>query len=256
MIELSIDGDVAHITLNRPEKMNALDADAVAALGHAFAEAETAQVRALVLSGRGRAFCAGRDISGVDPETDDVEAYLGGLVAPLLARMRAFPAPTFAAAQGAALGVGLGLLVATDVVYLGESARIGSPFGAIGAVLDSGGHALFLERLGAHRTLDLIYTGQLLSGREAVDAGLFARAYPDDELLSATLDAARRVATGPTAAFVQSKRLLQRIADERLGLLDVIEAETRAQRTVQGTDDYRAGFRAFQTKQKPAFLGR
>ena len=79
-------------------------------------------MRALVLRGEGRAFCAGRDISGVDPRDDDVIGYLGGLVTPLLKRMSAFPAPTFAAAHGACLGVGLGLLIATDVVYVAESA--------------------------------------------------------------------------------------------------------------------------------------
>ena len=79
-------------------------------------------MRALVLRGEGRAFCAGRDISGVDPRTDDVEGYLGGLVTPLLRRMAAFPAPTFAVAHGACLGVGLGLLIATDVVYVADTA--------------------------------------------------------------------------------------------------------------------------------------
>ena len=163
MIDLRIDGDVAHILLDNPSKLNALDEVSLVELDAAYAEAEASGVRALVLRGEGRAFCAGRDISGVDPRDDDVMGYLGGLVTPLLKRMSAFPAPTFAAAHGACLGVGLGLLIATDVVYVAETAKIGSPFAALGATLDSGGHALFYERLGAHRTLDLIYTGRLMS---------------------------------------------------------------------------------------------
>ena len=115
-------------------------------------------MRALVLRGEGRAFCAGRDISGVDPATDDARGYLGDVVTRCCGGSRAFPAPTFAAAHGACLGVGLGLLIATDVVYVADTAKIGSPFANLGATLDSGGHALFFERLGAHRTLDLIYT--------------------------------------------------------------------------------------------------
>ena len=117
--------------------------------------------------------------------------YLGGLVTPLLRRMAAFPAPTFAVAHGACLGVGLGLLIATDVVYVADTAKIGSPFENLGATLDSGGHALFFERLGAHKTLDLIYTGRLMSGDEAVASGLFSRVFPADEVLQQTRDAAR-----------------------------------------------------------------
>ncbi len=168
MIDLAIADDVATIVLNAPSKLNALDERALADLDAAYEAAESAGVRALVLRGEGRAFCAGRDISGVDPRDDDVLGYLGGLVTPLLQRMARFPAPTFAVAHGACLGVGLGLLIATDVVYVAESAKIGSPFAALGATLDSGGHALFLDRLGAHKTLDLIYTGRLMSGAEAV----------------------------------------------------------------------------------------
>ena len=179
MIELTVNDGVAEITLDAPEKLNALDPAALAELDDAYQRAEHADVRALVLRGEGRAFCAGRDISHVDPAPDDVLGYLGHLVTPLLKRMSRFPAPTFAVAHGACLGVGLGLLIATDVVYVAESARIGSPFAKLGATLDSGGHALFYERLGAHRTLDLIYTGRLMSGAEAVASGLFSRVFPD-----------------------------------------------------------------------------
>ena len=168
MIELTVADGVAEVVLNAPEKLNALDPAGLAELSDAYAEAErraeTGEVRALVLRGEGRAFCAGRDISGVDPREDDVLGYLGGLVQPLLERMASLPVPTFAVAHGACLGVGLGLLIASDIVYVADSAKIGSPFANLGATLDSGGHWLFTERLGAHRTLDLIYTAELMSG--------------------------------------------------------------------------------------------
>ena len=256
MIDLTIADDVAHVTLNAPAKLNALDEQALRDLGTAYDEAERADVRALVLRGDGRAFCAGRDISGVDPRDDDVMGYLGGIVTPLLRRMSAFPAPTFAVAHGACLGVGLGLLIATDVVYVAESAKIGSPFAALGATLDSGGHALFLERLGAHRALDLIYTGRLMSGAEAVASGLFSRVLPDDEVVRATTDAAATAARGATRAFLESKRLIARIRDERLSLWDSVELENAAQAALCDTDDYREGFAAFQEKRKPDFHGR
>ncbi|WP_295034276.1 enoyl-CoA hydratase/isomerase family protein [uncultured Microbacterium sp.] len=261
MIDLDIDttsggAAVAHIVLNNPAKLNALDEQAVRDLGDAYAEAERAGVRALVLRGEGRAFCAGRDISDVDPRDDDVMGYLDGLVAPVLQRMAAFPAPTFAAAQGACLGVGLGLLIATDVVYVADSAKVGSPFAALGATLDSGGHALFVERLGAHRTLDLIYTGRLMSGSEAVAAGLFSQALPGEELLETTLAAAARAAEGATAAFVASKRLVAALRDQRLGLWESMAQENAAQAALCDTDDYREGFAAFQEKRPPRFQGR
>ena len=256
MIDLTVTDAVAHVVLDNPAKLNALDEEAIRELDAAYAEAEASGVRALVLRGEGRAFCAGRDISGVDPRDDDVLGYLGGLVTPLLQRIAAFPAPTFAAAHGACLGVGLGLLIATDVVYVADSAKIGSPFAALGATLDSGGHALFFERLGAHKTLDLIYTGRLMSGSEAVQSGLFSQVFPADEVLGATTAAAERAAQGATGAFVASKELIRRLRDERLGLWASIEIENAAQAALCDSDDYREGFAAFQEKRPPRFTGR
>lgn len=259
MIELIIENGVAEIVLNAPEKLNSLDEDALAELSDAYDDAASAaadgRVRALLLRGEGRAFCAGRDISGVEPETDDAVAYLDGLVTPLLKKMSAFPAPTFAAAHGACLGVGLGLLIATDVVYVADSAKIGSPFAKLGATLDSGGHWLFTERLGAHRTLDLIYTADLMSGADAVASGLFSRAFPAEELLPATRATVERVAQGATGAFRASKELVASIRDRRLGLWESVGDENAAQGQLCSSADYAEGFRAFQEKRMPAFRG-
>ncbi|MRH29333.1 enoyl-CoA hydratase/isomerase family protein [Microbacterium sp. SYP-A9085] len=255
MIDLDVHDDVAEIVLNAPARLNALDEDGLRELDRAYVEAEHAGVRALVLRGEGRAFCAGRDISGVDPAMDDVPGYLEGLLTPLMHRMASFPAPTFAAAHGACLGVGLGLLIATDVVYAADTAKIGSPFAALGAALDSGAHALFTERLGAHRTLDLVYTGRMMTGEEAVAAGLFSRVLPADEVRDATVGAARRAATGATAAFLASKAIVRRLRDERMNLWETLAAETVAQTRLSATDDYREGFAAFQDKRPPVFRG-
>lgn len=259
MIELSISGGVAEIVLNAPAKMNALDEAALAELEAAYDRAaegvESGEVRALLLRGEGRGFCAGRDISGVTPADDDVMGYLGGIVQPLLAKMSYFPAPTFAAVQGACLGVGLGLAIATDVVYVAENAKIGSPFANLGATLDSGGHWLFTERLGSHRTLDMIYTAELISGAEAVRSGLFSRAMPAEELLENTRAIVAKVASGATEAFRASKELVAEIRDARLGLWDSMAHENQAQADLCATDDYAEGFKAFQEKRKPVFKG-
>ncbi len=255
MIELDIQDGIARVTLNAPERLNALGPDDLRALDAAYAEAEAAGVRALVLRGEGRSFCAGRDIAGVDPATDDVSGYLDGLVTPLLRRMSAFPAPTFAAVQGAALGVGLGLLVATDVVFVAEDAKVGSPFAALGAALDSGGHWLLVTRLGPHRALDLIYSGRLISGTEAVAGGLFSRALPAEELEAAVSEAAGAAARGATQAFLASKRIVAGLRDGDLDLWSSVDAEARAQTALRDTADYREGFAAFQQKRPPVFRG-
>lgn len=255
MIELVIADGVAEITLNAPQKLNALDEAALAELAGAYRDARQAGVRALLLRGEGRAFCAGRDISQMDPATDDARRLLAEVVEPLLETIAAFPAPTFAAAHGACLGIGLGLLIATDVVYVAESARIGSPFAKLGAALDSGGHALFFERLGAHRALDLIYTGDLMTGNEAVAAGLFSRLLPDADLLDFTRGKVAAAAVGATASFLASKRLIAQLRDQRIGLWDSVAAESRAQGELRASADYREGFAAFQQKRQPTFRG-
>jgi enoyl-CoA hydratase/carnithine racemase len=259
MISLSIANNIAEVVLDAPYKLNSLDEQALTDLTQAYDDAAAAasrgEVRALLLRGEGRAFCAGRDISGVTPEADDAEAYLGGLVQPLLRKMSAFPAPTFAAAQGACLGVGLGLLLATDVVYVAENAKFGSPFAKLGATLDSGGHWYFTERLGMHRTLDLIYTAELMSGAEAVAQGMFSRAMPAVELLANTREIVSKVATGATGAFTASKELVAHIRDQRLGLWDAMAEENAEQARLCKTDDYAEGFRAFQEKREPKFTG-
>jgi 2-(1,2-epoxy-1,2-dihydrophenyl)acetyl-CoA isomerase len=256
MIDLVIENDIAEVVLNAPDKLNALDADSLAELGAAYDEAASAGVRALLIRGEGRAFCAGRDIAGVDPATDDVFGFMTDALTPLLRTMSAFPAPTFAAAHGACLGIGLGLLIATDVVYVADSAKIGSPFARLGATLDSGGHALFVERLGAHRALDLIYTAELISGADAVASGLFSRAMPDGDVLDFTRSTVARVAAGPTEVFLASKALVAAVRDDRLGLWDSIAGENRAQADLAGTPDFVEGFRAFQEKRTPTFRGR
>ena len=255
MIDLDIADGIARVTLDAPERLNALGPDDLRELTAAYTEAEASGVRALVLRGEGRAFCAGRDIAGVDPATDDVAGYLDDLVTPLLRRIAAFPAPTFAAAHGACLGVGLGLLAMTDVVYVAEDAKVGSPFAALGAALDSGGHWLLVSRLGPHRALDLIVSGRLLSGTEAVAAGLFSRALPASQLRGEVDAAATAAASGATESFLASKRIVAGLRDGSLDLWGSVAAENAAQARLRDTADYREGFRAFQEKRKPRFTG-
>jgi enoyl-CoA hydratase/carnithine racemase len=248
-------GDIAELVLNRPERRNALDQTAVAALKGALDEIEKSPPRALLLRGEGKGFCAGRDLSDAEPLTEDAEAILRDLN-PMIARLAGLRCPTVAAVQGAALGLGLGLALACDLLVVGESAKIGSPFAAIGAVLDSGSHHFLCSRIGPARTLELVYTGRFLSGAEAVDWGIANAVHPDDELLGAARSLVAAIGAGPTSAFLASKDLVARISTEGLPLEEVLAAEATAQGAAARTHDYGEGITAFQQKRKPTFTGR
>ena len=255
-VQIQVADGLAEITLDRPEKLNAFDDAMAGAFMSTLDEAEKADVRALVLRGEGKGFCAGRDLGDAKPGEEDGGAVLSEVYNPIFTRLAGFPAPTFAAVHGAALGVGLGLALACDVVYAANDAKIGSPFARIGAVFDSGGHHYFVRRIGSHRTLELIYTGRLLSGEEAAAWGLVNAAVPADELLETVRKVAGQVAAGPTATFRLSKDIVGRIETEALGLDAVLELEAAAQSAASRTADYAEGIGAFQSKRAPNFSGK
>jgi 2-(1,2-epoxy-1,2-dihydrophenyl)acetyl-CoA isomerase len=255
-VDLSIEGGLAEIVLNRPDKMNALNDAMVASLNECLDRAASQSVRAMLIRGEGSAFSAGRDLADAEPGNEDAEAIIESAFNPLIKRIAAFPAPTFAAVHGACLGVGLGIALACDVVYIADDAKIGSPFARIGAVLDSGGHSFFVSRLGTHRALELIYTGRLLSGTEAAALGLVNQSMARDALLTHARKIAAQVAQGPTAAFMQSKHLVRRIDEEALGLFAVLKCEAQAQGASGRTADYKEGITAFQQKRAAKFQGK
>src|SRR5207302_8664390 len=189
------------------------------------------------------------------PFTEDGEAILRAMN-PNIARLHGLRCPTVAAVQGAALGFGLGLALACDLLVVGESAKLRSPFAAIGAVLDSGSHLCLCSRIGPARTLELVYTGRFLSGAEAVEWGIANSVHADDELLGAARSLAATIAAGPTAAFLLSKDIVGRITDGGLSLDEVLAAEAAAQGAAARTHDYGEGMTAFLEKRKPAFTGR
>ena len=252
---LTFDGGVAELVLNRPAKMNAMNSAMVRELSESLDKVESEGARALLVRGEGRAFSSGRDLADADPLHEDGEAILRDVFNPLIERLAGLAVPTIAAVQGACLGTGLGLALACDIIYAADDARIGSPFARIGAVLDSGAHAAFVARVGAHRALELIYTGRLLSGREAAEWGLVNRSVAGADLVRRTREMAASIARGPTAAFVESKRIVRSITDASPSFAEVLAAEAAAQGRASRTHDYQDGISAFQEKRKPAFTG-
>jgi enoyl-CoA hydratase/carnithine racemase len=256
-VRLEINGGVAEVVLDRPDVLNSLDDDMVAEFHTALDNAldGTAAARCVLVRGEGRGFSAGRDLSTAEPLTEDAAAILGDVFNPLIARLAELPVPTIAAVHGACLGVGFGIAMACDLVYCAAKTKIGSPFANIGAVLDSGGHAALVGRVGPHRALELIYTGRLIDGNEAAAMGLVNGVVPDDELLEHVRGIAGSIAAGPTGTFVMSKRLVRRIVDEHLAFNDVLAAEAAAQGEAAGTPDYVEGMTAFMEKRRPEFTG-
>lgn len=248
------EGGLVEIVLNRPDKLNSINRRMLAELRQALDEAAAVSARALLLRGEGRAFSAGRDLAEADPENEDATAVLRNDFAPLLTRIYEFPAPTIAAVQGACMGGGLGLAFACDLIIAADDAQISSPFGRLGAVLDSGGHFHFAHLLGRHLALELIYTGRRLNGREAAERGLVNRSVAAAELEGTARKLAQEIAAGPTAAFRISKQVL--LGALRGSYRDVLEAEALAQGEASRTADYQEGMRAFKEKRPPVFKGR
>ncbi len=259
-ISLVTGGAVASLLLDRPGRRGALDEAALRALASVVddlvARVGAGDVRAVVVTGTSRAFCAGRDIVGVDPATEDAGEVLEQLVNPVVAALAALPVPTVAAVEGPALGIGLGLALACDLVVAAEDAVLGSPFGRIGAVLDSGAHRFLVDRIGAARTLDLVYTGRMLDGAEAQAWGVVDRVVATGTARAEAQALAAGFADGPTAAFAASKALVARVRDENPSLAEVLDAEAFAQREAGRGPDYREGFAAFAQKRPPTFTGR
>ena len=251
-----VDGSIAEVVLNRPDKLNALNDSALSALRSVFEDlGGRSEIRAVLLRGEGRAFCAGRDVVGVDPATDDARSVLADQVHPILRAIAAVPVPVVTAVQGACLGIGLGLMASSDIVYGATSMRIGTKFARLGAVLDSGGHALLVDRLGPHRAMELIITGELLDGVEAARVGLISRVVADEDLLTATRELVQEIANGPTATFTRSKKIITALREQRGGNDDFLDAEAEAQGAAGKTTDYIEGFAAFRERREPIFTG-
>src|SRR5262245_12266315 len=250
--------NVATITLNRPDAYNALNLPLGRELFSASIELdEDPDVRCVVITGAGRAFCAGGDVkdfvdnlSRIGAHIKELTTYLHGAIS----RLARSDKPVIMAVNGVAAGGGMSLALAGDLVVAVESARFTMAYSRIAATPD-GSSSYFLPRLvGLRRAMELYFTNRVLTAREALDWGLITRVVPDAELASAVSSLAAELAQGPSKAFGAAKRLFHQSTWESLETQ--MELESQAIAASGHTEDFRNGVTAFAQKKTPTFLGR
>ncbi|GAA0770469.1 2-(1,2-epoxy-1,2-dihydrophenyl)acetyl-CoA isomerase [Roseibium denhamense] len=249
---------VLTVTLNRPEKLNAFTEGLHLALRSAFEAATTEdEIRAVLLTGAGRAFSAGQDLSERDMRNGghapDLGHTLETLYNPLVRQIRDLPKPVVCAVNGVAAGAGANIAIACDIVLAGQSARFIQVFSKIGLVPDSGGTWLLPRLIGEARAKALTMTGMPLPAETAADWGMIWKCVPDDTLLAEATDLAESLASGPTYGLSLTKGLIQDAADQTLDAQ--LDAERDLQRRAGQSRDYKEGVSAFLEKRPPEFTG-
>lgn len=251
---MEIRGEVAILTLNRPDSANTLDLDMGRDLLRAALRCSgDPAVRAVVLTGAGKNFCFGGDLRGMVSGGTPVEPYLRDLTSHLHAAISQFmrmDAPVIAAVNGTAAGAGVGLVAMADLSIAGESSKISLAYTGVGLTPDGGTSFLLPRAVGAKRASELILTNRVLTAAEALEWGLVNQVVADAEVLDAALKLAGRLAAGPRGAFGRAKRLL----GASLGALEhqmAIESETIA--TQAAGPEGREGIAAFLEKRKPQY---
>ena len=243
------------ITLNRPERLNALTVEMAAALSAALDEAEADDsCRALLLTGAGRGFCAGQDLTAIVNATPADLGHLLDHYHPLILKLRALPIPVVCAVNGVAAGAGANLALACDIVLAARSASFVEAFARIALIPDCGG-TWFLPRLvGTARARALAMLAEPLPAVTAAEWGLIWQAVDDERLMPEAQALTARLATQATTALALTKRALDAAAtnplDRQLDLERDLQAEAGA------TPDHREGVRAFLDKRPPVFTGR
>jgi len=252
-VETSRDGAVFQITLNRPEVFNAFNTALHAALATALKEAADPAVRAVVLTGAGRGFCAGQDLTEFSEVADDIRERLESTYHPNIRAIRALEKPVIAAVNGAAAGAGLSLACACDLRIASDAATFVPGFIGIGLIPDSGGSYFVHRLLGNARAFEWMTSNRRLSAAEAHAWGLVGEVVEADALLSRATEVARRYAELPTKAIGMTKRLFDHAdtatLDEQLAM------EAQLQQASTQTNDFREGVTAFLEKRPPGFSG-
>ena len=253
-VETRRDGAVLTITLNRPDVLNAFNAAMHAALAAALKEARDDQVRAVVLTGAGRGFCVGQDLTEFREAPGDIGERLRAAYHPNVRAIRALEKPVIAAVNGAAAGAGLSFACACDVRLAADGATFVPAFINIGLIPDSGGTYFIARLLGPARAFEWMSSGRRLTAAEAHQWGLVSEVVEADALAARTAALAAGLAALPTRGVGMTKRLFDRAWGARLE--DQLELEAQLQTAATQTEDFREGVAAFLEKRQANFRGR
>lgn len=258
-----LEGKVATITLNRPERKNPLTFESYAELRDTFRNLTYADnVKTIVVTGAGGNFCSGGDVHEIIgplvkmQEADDMNGLLAftRMTGDLVKAMRSCPQPIVAAVDGVCAGAGAIIAMASDLRYGTAASKVAFLFVRVGlAGADMGACNMLPRIIGAGRAAELLYTGRAMDGNEAERWGFYNRVCAPGELLAEAQALAKSLADGPTFAHAMTKRCIHQ--EWSMGIDDAIEAEAQAQAICMQTRDYGRAYRAFAAKQKPVFEG-
>jgi 2-(1,2-epoxy-1,2-dihydrophenyl)acetyl-CoA isomerase len=249
-------GDVAVIRLNRPKALNALTTEMKEGLLAAVRRAAGEPVRAVLITGQGRGFCAGQDLVEHSQQLESGRPALNTVrehYNPIVMEIASMPKPVIAAVNGVAAGAGAGLALACDFRIAAESAALVMSFSAVGLGADTGVSWTLSRLTGPARAAELLMLAEPVPAGRALDLGLLTSVVPDDELSENALDLARRLAAGPTAAYRAIKQEIEFAASH--GLADSLEEEAVLQSQLGQTVDHREATAAFVRKERPKYVG-
>src|SRR5512133_2444144 len=251
--ETTREGRVLTITLNRPDVLNAFNADLHRALAAGLKEARADDVRAVVITGAGRGFCVGQDLTEFRENAGDIGERLRGTYHPNIFAIRALEKPVIAAVNGPAAGAGLSLACACDLRIASDEATFVPAFINIGLVPDSGSTYFVRRLLGTARAFEWMTSGRRLTAAEAHAWGLVSEIVEADALAGRAAELAAEYAARPTRGVGMTKRLFAQAFENTLE--EQLELEADLQTAATQTDDFREGVRAFLEKREPRFSG-
>ena len=254
-ILFSLEDGVARLTLNRPDRLNSFTVQMHGEVAQALEQA--ARARVLVLTGAGRGFCAGQDLSdrAVAPGGDGVDLgeSLESRYNPLIRKLTSLPMPVICAVNGVAAGAGANIALACDIVIAAKSAKFIQSFANIGLIPDSGGTSTLPRLAGQARALGLALTGEPLTAERAEAWGMIWKCVDDDKLGAEADALAAKFASAPTRGLALTKQLIRESGARTLDAQ--LDVERDAQRTLGRTSDYKEGVGAFMEKRQPKFTG-